>query len=306
MTDSNGSISTQKVSPAALTPVVIVTGMSGAGRSASLKALEDLGYEAVDNLPISLLTSLVKPGTARDRPLAVGVDVRTRDFGPVPFLEELDGLIKLTDFRLRVLFLDCDTEILRRRFSETRRRHPVAPDRPLNDGIKRERRMLEALRDRADEVIDTSELAVGELKDLINLHFAPEGSPGLAIFVTSFAYRRGLPREADFVFDVRFLKNPYYQESLKTLSGLNQAVGDFIERDPDFQTHFDNLTNLLGPLLPRFVSEGKSYLTIAIGCSGGKHRSVFVAERLRSWLHGCGEQVRISHRDLHRTEGLRG
>ena len=280
------------------TPVVIVTGMSGAGRSTALKAFEDIGYEAVDNLPLSLLSSLVQPVAGDRRPLAVGVDVRTRDFGVVPFLEELDELIERTDLSVRVLFLDCDEEILRRRFTETRRRHPAAPDRPVTDGIKREAGLLAPLRDRSDEVIDTSEMSIGDLKRRLDASHALDRAPGLAVFVTSFAYRRGLPHEADLVFDVRFLKNPHYDPALRPQTGLDAPIGDFIRADPDYAAFFGNITALLEPLLPRYSAEGKSYLTIAVGCTGGRHRSVYVAERLGAWLAERGERVSVSHRDL--------
>ena len=279
-------------------PVVIVTGMSGAGRSTALKALEDLGYEAVDNLPLSLLSSLLTPGTGGGRPLAIGVDARTRDFGAAPFLEELDGLIRMEAFRVRLLFLDCDSEVLQRRFSETRRRHPVTPDRRVTDGIAHERALLAPLRDRADEVIDTTDMTIGELKRLLDSNHALERAPGLAVFVTSFAYRHGLPHEADLVFDVRFLQNPHYVDELRPQSGLDKPVGDFIEQDPDLEEYFRHLTQLLEPLLPRFDAEGKSYLTIAVGCTGGKHRSVYTAERLGAWLAEKGERVSVNHRDL--------
>lgn len=302
MTETPGSQqSTQTgMTPAAdsASPVVIVTGMSGAGRSTALKALEDLGYEAVDNLPLSLLSSLLKPGTGGGRPLAIGVDARTRDFGAAPFLEELDGLIRMEVFRVRLLFLDCDSEVLQRRFSETRRRHPVTPDRRVTDGIAHERTLLAPLRDRADEVIDTTDMAIGELKRLLDSNYALEREPGLAVFVTSFAYRNGLPHEADLVFDVRFLQNPHYVDELRPQSGLDKPVGDFIEQDPDLESYFRHLTELLEPLLPRFDAEGKSYLTIAIGCTGGKHRSVYTAERLGAWLEEKGERVSVNHRDL--------
>ena len=279
-------------------PVVIVTGMSGAGRSTALKALEDLGYEAVDNLPLSLLSNLLTPGTGGGRPLAIGVDARTRDFGAAPFLEELDGLIRMEAFRVRLLFLDCDSEVLQRRFSETRRRHPVTPDRRVTDGIAHERTLLAPLRDRADEVIDTTDMTIGELKRLLDSNYALERAPGLAVFVTSFTYRHGLPHEADLVFDVRFLQNPHYVDELRPQSGLDRPVGDFIEQDPDLEEYFRHLTQLLEPLLPRFDAEGKSYLTIAVGCTGGKHRSVYTAERLGAWLAEKGERVSVNHRDL--------
>lgn len=281
-------------------PVVIVTGMSGAGRSTALKALEDLGYEAVDNLPLSLLSSLLSPGSAGGRALAIGVDARTRDFGADPFIEELETLIDRGDLSVRLLFLDCDSDVLQRRFSETRRRHPVTPDRRVTDGIKRERCLLSLLRNRADEVIDTTDMAIGDLKRLLDSNYALDATPGLAIFVTSFAYRRGVPHEADLVFDVRFLKNPHYEDDLRPLTGRDAPVGDFIERDPDFASFFENMTQLLDPLLPRFGAEGKSYLTIAVGCTGGKHRSVYTAQKLKDWLTGKGERVSISHRDLNR------
>lgn len=298
MTDTPNAAELTQPGDDPVTPVVVVTGMSGAGRSTALKALEDLGYEAVDNLPLSLLSSLLTPGTAAARPLAIGVDARTRDFGPAPFLEELDELVRYRKFVVRVLFLDCDSEVLQRRFSETRRRHPVTPDRRVTNGIKRERAMLEPLRDRADEVIDTTDMAIGDLKRLLDSNYAFERLPGLAVFVTSFAYRHGLPHEADLVFDVRFLKNPHYVENLRPLSGLDKLVGDLIEADPDLETYFSNLTTLLEPLLPRFDAEGKSYLTVAVGCTGGKHRSVYLAERLGAWLETKGERVSVNHRDL--------
>lgn len=279
-------------------PVVIVTGMSGAGRSTALKALEDLGYEAVDNLPLSLLSSLLTPGTGGGRPLAIGVDARTRDFGAAPFLEELDGLIRMEAFLVRLLFLDCDSEVLQRRFSETRRRHPVTPDRRVTDGIAHERTLLAPLRDRADEVIDTSDMTIGALKRLLDSNYALERAPGLAVFVTSFAYRHGLPHEADLVFDVRFLQNPHYVDELRPQSGLDRPVGDFIEQDPDLEEYFRHLSQFLELLLPRFDAEGKSYLTIAVGCTGGKHRSVYTAERLGAWLAEKVERVSVNHRDL--------
>ena len=219
-------------STGAVLPVVIVTGMSGAGRSTALKALEDLGYEAVDNLPLSLLSGLLTPGTGGGRPLAIGVDARTRDFGLTPFLEELDGLIGTETLQVRMLFLDCDSEVLQRRFSETRRRHPVTPDRRVTDGIARERELLAPLRGRADEVIDTTDMAVGGLKRLLDSNYTLERAPGLAVFVTSFAYRNGLPHEADLVFDVRFLQNPHYVDDLRPLSGLDRPVGEVHRKRP--------------------------------------------------------------------------
>lgn len=300
MTASTGATENDQSSTGDTSPVVIVTGMSGAGRSTALKALEDLGYEAVDNLPLSLLSSLLSPGNGGGRALAIGVDARTRDFGGAPFIEQLEALTTREDLHVRLLFLDCDSEVLQRRFSETRRRHPVTPDRRVTDGITGERRLLGPLRDRADEVIDTTDMAIGDLKRRLDSNYALDVAPGLAIFIISFAYRRGLPHEADLVFDARFLKNPHYEDELRALTGQDAPIGEFIDRDPDFASYFGNLTSLLEPLLPRFSAEGKSYLTIAVGCTGGKHRSVYIAEKLNDWLTEQGERVIINHRDLNR------
>lgn len=278
--------------------VVVVTGMSGAGKTTALKALEDLGYEAVDNLPLSLLPSIVQPPAATARPLAIGVDIRTRDFGVDPFVHEIDRLMADPRLDVMLLFLDCDDEVLQRRYTETRRRHPLAVDRPLRDGIEHERRLVSALRDRADTVVDTSLLQLHDLKRRLREQYGLDQAPELAVFVTSFAYRRGLPREADLVFDVRFLDNPHYQPTLRPLTGLDAPVAAFVSRDPGYPAFFASLTALLAPLLPRFAHEGKSYLTLAIGCTGGRHRSVFVAEEIGAWLRARGRRVTVSHRDL--------
>lgn len=285
-------------------PVLIVTGLSGAGKTSTLKALEDMGYEAVDNLPLSLLANLVLPGQRSlesrefQRLLAIGVDIRTRDFGTEAFSRELDRLAAETELSVRVLFLDCDDDELRQRYAETRHRHPLAAERPVQDGIAHERRLMAPLRDRADVVVDTSGLALGDLKRTLDGHFGLADKPGLSIFVTSFAFRRGLPRQADLVFDVRFLANPHYDPALQPLTGQNPRVAAFIEADPDFTRFFDGLCALLEPLLPRYAAEGKSYLTIAVGCTGGRHRSVLVAEKLAEWLDKRGVPIHLSHREL--------
>lgn len=281
--------------------VLLVTGMSGAGKTAALKDLEDLGYEAVDNLPLSLVGALVAPAARSGLPIAIGIDIRTRDFGIAQFMHEIDELIDNGNYDARLLFLDCDDEILQRRFTETRRRHPLALDRPVLDGIHHERRLVSELRDRADLVVDTSNLILGDLKRVLHGHFALDASLGTAVFVTSFSYRRGLPPEADIVFDARFLANPHYVPELRELTGLDAAVGAYVAADEGFNVFFDSVTTMLGALLPRYSQEGKSYLTIAVGCTGGKHRSVYVAERIAAWLSKNGEQVGISHRDMPST-----
>ncbi|CAA7617586.1 RNase adapter RapZ [Magnetospirillum sp. UT-4] len=278
--------------------VVVVTGLSGAGKTSALKVFEDMGYEAVDNLPVTLLDSLVKPGGGLKRPLAVGIDIRSRDFGVEPVLAEIDKLMAGADLDLRLLFLDCEDEVLRRRFTETRRRHPLAADRPLIDGIRHERALVSPLKRRSDVVFDTSSLAPGEFKRVLSGYFGLDTDKDLLVFVTSFAYRNGLPREADLVFDARFLANPHYVPELKPLTGRDPGVAAFVSADAVFPAFMDSLTGLLAPLLPRFAAEGKSYLTIAVGCTGGRHRSVFVAERLAAWLRDQGARVELRHREL--------
>lgn len=277
---------------------VVVTGLSGAGKTSALKVLEDLGYEAVDNLPVSLLSGLVRPGEGLARPLAVGIDIRTRDFGVEPVLRAIDRLKAEAGLDSRILFLDCDDDVLTRRFTETRRKHPLAADRPLLDGIRHERALVTPLKRLADVVLDTSNLQPGEFKRALAGHFGLEANKGLVVFVTSFAYRAGLPREADLVFDCRFLANPHYVPELQPLTGRDQGVADHVGADPMFRTFLDSLANLLDPLLPRFAAEGKSYLTIAVGCTGGRHRSVLVAERLAAWMRDQGVRVELRHREL--------
>ncbi|MFQ5785695.1 MAG: RNase adapter RapZ [Alphaproteobacteria bacterium] len=291
------------VSGAGRARLVLLTGMSGAGKTTVLKALEDIGYEAVDNLPLSLFANLVHPAGRQSEALAIDIDVRSRDFSVDALEAALEPLLDRDDLDLRFVFVDCDDEVLRRRFTETRRRHPLAGDRPLTDGIQHERALISRLRKRADTVIDTSDLVVGELKRLVSANFAIDDRPALRIFVTSFSYRFGLPREADLVFDVRFLANPHYDAALRPLTGRDRAVGDYVERDPGFGPFFAGLEAMLVPLLPRFESEGKSYLTIAIGCTGGRHRSVYVAERLAALLGEQGQRVGLRHRDLDRSPG---
>ncbi len=274
--------------------IVVVTGLSGAGRSTALKMLEDLGYEAIDNPPLDLLSSIAGAGG----PMALGIDIRTRSFAAEPVLGHLDRLGAESGLAVTLLFLDCDDEVLERRYTETRRRHPLAQDRRVADGIAAERRLIAPLRARADLMLDTSNLNPTDLRRVLGGHLGLDGAPGMAIFVTSFAYRAGLPREADLVFDVRFLANPHYQADLRELDGRDPGVAAYVEGDPAYPAFFDRLTGMLEPLLPCYEREGKSYLTVAIGCTGGRHRSVVVAERLAAWLSGLDRRVNLSHREL--------
>lgn len=289
--------SSPAASPARL-PLILVTGLSGAGHSTALRALEDLGYEAVDNLPLAFLNT----PEGFDRPMAIAVDSRTRGFTSSALLERIERLRVSPGLKVALVFLTCSDEVLQRRFTETRRRHPLAQDRPVADGIRQERLELQALSAAADLVIDSSDLAIADLKRLMQGHFALDRRAALAIGVTSFSYRHGLPREADLVFDVRFLANPHYQTALRDLTGRDAAVGAHIEADPAFPRFFADLTAMLLPLLPGFEREGKSYLTLAIGCTGGRHRSVFVAERLAAWLTAQGRPVSLRHRDIARAD----
>jgi UPF0042 nucleotide-binding protein len=274
--------------------------MSGAGKTVALKALEDSGYEAVDNLPLSLLEPLVHGASGQVRALAIGVDARTRDFAPAPVLDAVSALRARADVDARLLFLDAEDEMLRRRYTETRRRHPLALDRPVLDGIHAERALLWPLREAADIIVDTSGLTAAELRASVQERLAGDLRPGLVVAVTSFAYRWGLPREADLVFDVRFLTNPHYVQELQSLTGRDAAVAAHIETDNGLAPFLDGLTFMLSALLPRYEREGKSYLTLAVGCTGGRHRSVYVAERVARWLDSAGRRVNLVHRDIER------
>ncbi|MFO0986190.1 MAG: RNase adapter RapZ [Alphaproteobacteria bacterium] len=284
--------------------VLLITGLSGAGRSTALNAFEDMGYETVDNLPATLVSALVQPGAAHGRPLAIGIDIRTRDFGAAQFLATVDALRARDDLDFLVLFLDCDDETLLRRYSQTRRRHPLALDRPVADGIAVERKRLAQIRDRADWVIDTTDLTEGDLRRELRSSFSLARTPAMSVIVMSFAYGQGIPRAADLVFDVRFLRNPHYLDALRDKTGEDAEVGAYIESDRGYADFFRRLADFLAPLLPRYRAEGKSYLTIAIGCTGGRHRSVYVAEKLGAWLAGHGYRAAIRHRELERDKVL--
>lgn len=285
--------------------LLIVSGLSGAGKSSAMKALEDLGYDAVDNLPLSLAWQLAGDWAIAQRSLAtgpqglaIGVDSRTREFSPERLSEFLSWLRARGDMAVELLFLDCDDELLFRRFTETRRRHPMGPSgQRLRDAVAAERAAMISLRDQAEQVIDTTMLSTHDLRALITGYYALSAA-GLSISVISFSYRRGIPREADLVFDVRFLKNPHYVPALRPHSGQNPEVGAFIRGDVLFETALQNYGQLVHFLMGGYTSEGKSYLTIAVGCTGGRHRSVFFAESLTEYLRVSGHDAEVRHRDI--------
>jgi len=235
--------------------------------------------------------------SADSNPIVIGIDVRTHGFDVTRVLAVVRELRARDDLDARLLYLDCDNDVLLRRFTETRRSHPLAQDRPVLDGIIEERRTLRRLRDHADETIDTSMLGPHELKRLLLDRFGHTGH-GLRLSVMSFSYRRGLPREADLVFDARFLRNPYWDAALRGLTGQDPAVRRYVARDADYRQFVSDVRRLLDRLLPRFEREGKSYLTVAVGCTGGRHRSVVVAEQLADWIRRQGRPLVLAHRDI--------
>lgn len=277
--------------------LLIVTGLSGAGKSSALHALEDFGFDLIDNLPVALLDAVVT--AAGDKPLAIGIDVRTRGFDAVHLLKSLESIARTRGAKSAIVFLDCDNEILTRRFTETRRPHPLADDTPLSVAIETERALLAPLRELADLSIDTSRLLPAELKRILVGQYGSSERRALRVFLASFGFRHGVPRDADLVFDVRFLKNPHYVESMRDLTGLDADVAGYIAEDPALEPFIQRLEDFLAPLLPLYEAEGKSYLTIAVGCTGGQHRSVYVAERLKAYLADIGLEPDVRHRDIH-------
>jgi len=279
--------------------LVLVTGPSGAGRSTAVNVLEDLGYEAIDNLPLSLLPRLLD-GPPIARPLALGLDVRNRDFSVNALLDLTRRLAADPAISAQMLFLDCRADVLLRRFSETRRRHPLAPAEAPELGIEREIELLVPVRSRANVLIDTSELTPHELRDEIRRWFDPDPSQRLAISVQSFSYKRGVPGGIDMVFDCRFLRNPHWEADLRALDGQDSRVAAYIEADPRFGAFFDSVTQLTELLLPAYRDEGKPHLSIGFGCTGGQHRSVAITEKLANTLAKVGWPVSIRHRELER------
>jgi len=277
-------------------PLVLVTGPSGAGRTTAINVLEDLDFEAIDNLPLRLVPALVAAGGA-DRALVLGLDPRNRDFSTEAMVDMIDMLKARRGLKTTVLYLDADAEILLRRFSETRRRHPLSPAESPELGVTRELDLMQPVKERSDVVIDTSELNVHQLRAEVERLFAPSGRR-LAVSLQSFSYKRGIPRSVDMVFDCRFLSNPYWEPALRTHDGRDQEVQDYVMSDARFQGFFDRVLDLTLSLLPAYREEGKSHFSIAFGCTGGQHRSVTLAETLAKALAREGQQVSIRHREL--------
>ena len=282
--------------------MLLVTGMSGAGKSTVLNTLEDMGWEVVDNLPFQLLDRLLATeapaGISNERPLALGIDSRTRGFGAQAIIDRVKSMNERRENNISVLFMDCSGAELERRYSETRRRHPLALDRPAADGIARERELVAPLRQWAAHVVDTTSSTTNDLKQEIRTRFSDWGNAGMSLAILSFGFSRGLPRNADLVFDMRFLQNPYWVEDLRHLTGRDALVSDYVRSDPAYEDAVSRIEGLLLTLLPRYKAEGKAYVTIAFGCTGGRHRSVHVADRVAAHLASAGFAPTLSHRDV--------
>jgi UPF0042 nucleotide-binding protein len=277
--------------------LLLVTGMSGAGKSTVLDALEDVGWDVVDNLPADLLHEFVHGGGQRSADAAVGMDVRSRGFDP----ETLGDLIHSVEgVEGELLYLDCSGGELIRRYDETRRLHPLAPDRPAEDGIARERQLTWALRTAADSLIDTTDLSPAELRDELRRRFGGDADQPV-LTIASFSFARGISRTADLVFDLRFLPNPHWVEELRPLTGLDRPVRDYLEQDPSWGDTMGRIESLLIDWIPRYWAAGKSYVTVAFGCTGGRHRSVAAAVEMAERLRPVGFAPNVRHRDLAST-----
>lgn len=274
--------------------LLLVTGMSGAGKSTVLDALEDLGWEVVDNLPVDLLESFIQRRDRRTTSIAVGMDVRSRGFD-AELLPELIRSMEGVDAEM--LYMDCGGGELIRRYDETRRRHPLAPDRPAEDGIARERRLTAPLRTAADSVLDTTDLSPADLRDELRRRYGSESDQPV-LTIASFAFARGISRTADLVFDLRFLPNPHWVDELRPLTGKEEAVRSYLEQEPAWAETMSQIESLLIDWIPRYWAAGKSYVTVAFGCTGGRHRSVAAAVEVAERLRRSGFDPNVRHRDL--------
>ncbi len=292
-----------KAAPPPAQPILLVTGLSGAGKTTVLKTLEDMGWEAVDNFPIRLAGPLLDIPGSEGRsgptvPLALGFDSRTRGFDPEALIKQIRQLQKRSDLNIMTLFVDCAGTEIERRYAETRRRHPLAQDRPAIDGIAQERMLMEPLRRWAETVIDTSKLSAHDLQNDIRERFIANTNAQTTVSITSFGFSRGVPHNADLIFDMRFLRNPHWDDALRPLTGLDQPVADYVEAGPSYSDAVSKIRDLLLYLLPLYDAQGKAYVNIAFGCTGGRHRSVFVAEQFGKWLREAGFSPTITHRNL--------
>ena len=280
---------------------VVVTGMSGAGKASAMKILEDEGYYCVDNLPVRLIgkfMELVSMPASDITKIALGLDVRSDK--PFAYVEEVLAELRDKGYKYEILFMDASDEVLIRRYKESRRSHPLVPEGRVEDGIRKEREILKGIKQKSDYVIDTSRLLVRELRqELIRIFQENKNYNSLMISVTSFGFKYGIPADADLVFDVRFLPNPYYVEELKHLSGNDKPVQDFVKSFPQTGQFMDKLVDMISFLIPYYVKEGKNQLVIAIGCTGGRHRSVTLANELYQRLLGHGDYgIQLYHRDI--------
>lgn len=282
--------------------VVLVTGPAGAGRSTAINALEDAAFEAIDNMPLSLVPRLLSAPDA-GHAMALGLDARNRDFSVENLIELVDAYRGDPRLSVELLFLDCRSDVLVRRYSETRRRHPLSPDGSPASGVALEEDLLRPVRERADILVDTSDYTPHDLRAEIMRLFNPRTGRTLSVSVQSFSYKRGLPRGADLVFDVRFLQNPHWDAALRALDGRHADVAAYIASDPRFDAFFDQVLSMVTFLLPAYREEGKSHLAIAFGCTGGRHRSVATAQKLTKTLASGGWQVSTRHRELERASG---
>jgi UPF0042 nucleotide-binding protein len=279
-------------------PLIFVTGLSGAGMSSALKILEDVGYEVFDNFPLGLIPALLEQGAHDRRPIAIGIDSRTRQFDPMRLLATIEDLKEKSGFQVKTIFMLADDAVLLKRFTETRRTHPMARDRSVADGIAAEKALLFPLKHQSGYVIDTSELSIHDLRRVVEGFAGGLQKGKFNITLMSFAYRHGLPREADLVFDVRFLRNPNWVPELKEKTGLTKEVQDYVQEDDAYAPFMAGVETMMDLLLPRYREEGKSYLTIAFGCTGGRHRSVTAAENLFVWLKKRDYPVTLHHREI--------
>lgn len=277
---------------------LLVTGLSGAGKSTALQVLEDLGWETIDNFPVRLLRSLLGGESDHPAPLAIGFDSRTRGFVPAETIELCEYLGERKDIELTTLFIDCSAAELERRYNETRRPHPLARERPVAGGIKAERELLAPLRNWADIVLDTSDYTSGDLQQVMRERFGKSGGREMTVTISSFGFARGMPPLADLLFDMRFLDNPHWVPELREQTGLDEPVAEHIQADPAFAPAFARISETLTELLPRYAAQDRSYLNIAFGCTGGRHRSVFSAERAAEVLREAGFSPTVIHRNL--------